>query len=87
MVLPHLNSEPNSECICFDVFNLGFTVIICFNDEMSKLNPKLSSKDSVSLGDGKLKERYLLGNGKRPTHREPEYFNSFSGICDLSVLY
>lgn len=20
-------------------------------------------------------------------HREPEYFNSFSGICDLSVLH
>lgn len=57
MVLPHLNLESNSECICLGAFNLGYTVIICFNEKMSILNPKFSSKDSVTLGDGKLKER------------------------------
>lgn len=49
MVLPHLSLEPHSECICLGVFNLGYTLIICFNEKMSKPNPKLSSKESVSL--------------------------------------
>lgn len=57
MVLPCLNLESNLECIYLDLFNLGYTVIICFNEKMRKLNAKLSSRDNVSLGDGQLKER------------------------------